>query len=248
MAIIPARRTSLFERFDRIAAITTQIDGESRLPDVLGRIVIKVNIDHVATPDAHCFCRVARYGHLFERALAVGEHPVGDLGGQLAGRRQDEGADATRRGRAAGGEAVWLDGATTLDEVVRRCYPDAKSVASALPEVTLATVNPDRVEDPRELVDIDLGVVSGAFGVAENGAVWIPQDIRHKALYFGATALMVVIPRDALVDTMHEALARPELDDFEYGCFMSGPSKTADIEQALVFGAHGPMSITVVLR
>ena len=59
---------------------------------------------------------------------------------------------------------------------------------------------------------------------------------------------VVVIPRDALVDTMHEALARPELDDFEYGCFMSGPSKTADIEQALVFGAHGPMSITVVLR
>ena len=55
---------------------------------------------------------------------------------------------------------------------------------------------------------------------------------------------MILIPRDALVDTMHEALARPELDDFEYGCFMSGPSKTADIEQALVFGAHGPMSIT----
>ena len=110
----------------------------------------------------------------------------------------DPAAMFAQRLRAAGGEAVWLDGATTLDEVVRRCYPDAKSVASALPEVTLATVNPDRVEDPRELVDIDLGVVSGAFGVAENGAVWIPQDIRHKALYFGATALMVVIPRDAL--------------------------------------------------
>ena len=29
---------------------------------------------------------------------------------------------------------------------------------------------------------------------------------------------------------------------------VSGPSKTADIEQALVFGAHGPMSVTVVLR
>ena len=146
----------------------------------------------------------------------------------------DPAAMFAQRLRAAGGEAVWLDGATTLDEVVRRCYPDAKSVASALPEVTLATVNPDRVEDPRELVDIDLGVVSGAFGVAENGAVWIPQ--------------MVVIPRDALVDTMHEAVVRPEVGDFAYGCFMSGPSKTADIEQALVFGAHGPMSVTVVLR
>ena len=132
----------------------------------------------------------------------------------------DPAAMFAQRLRAAGGEAVWLDGATTLDEVVRRCYPDAKSVASALPEVTLATVNPNRVEDPRELVDIDLGVVSGAFGVAENGAVWIPQDIRHKALYFGATALMVVIPRDALVDTMHEAVVRPEVGDFAYGCFM----------------------------
>lgn len=104
------------------------------------------------------------------------------------------------------------------------------------------------MDDARKLIDIDLGVIDGCFGVAENGAVWIRQDIRHKALYFGATALMILIPRDALVDTMHEALARPELDDFEYGCFMSGPSKTADIEQALVFGAHGPMSITVVLR
>ena len=56
----------------------------------------------------------------------------------------DPAAMFAQRLRAAGGEAVWLDGATTLDEVVRRCYPDAKSVASALPEVTLATVNPDR--------------------------------------------------------------------------------------------------------
>ena len=52
-----------------------------------------------------------------------------------------------------------------------------------------------------------------------------PAGYPPQSLYFGATALMILIPRDALVDTMHEALARPELDDFEYGCFMSGPSK-----------------------
>ena len=117
--------------------------------------------------------------------------------------------------------------------MIRRYYPDAKTIASVLPEAH-ATINPDTVDDARKLIDIDLGIIDGCFGVAENGAVWIRQDIRHKALYFGATALMILIPRDALVDTMHEALARPELDDFEYGCFMSGPSKTADIEQALV--------------
>ena len=149
---------------------------------------------------------------------------------------------------AAGGVAVRLEPGETLDDVIRRLYPEARRIASAMEEVTAATINPDRVEDPRQLVDVDLGVVRGSFGVAENGAVWIAQDIRHKALYFGATALMIVIPCDALVDTMHEAVVRPEVDDFGYGCFMSGPSKTADIEQALVFGAHGPMAVTVVLR
>lgn len=150
--------------------------------------------------------------------------------------------------KAAGGEAVVMQPGETLDDLIRRCYPDAKSVASALEEVTLRTMDPNEVDDPRKLVDVDLGVVHGAFGVAENGAVWIAQDIRFKSLYFGATSLMIVIPRDALVDTMHDAIVRPEMDDFGFGCFMSGPSKTADIEQAMVFGAHGPMSVTVVLR
>ena len=85
-------------------------------------------------------------------------------------------------------------------------------------------------------------MVAGSFGVAENGAVWIAQDIRHKALYFGATALLIVIPRTEIVHTMHEAVERPETEWFRLtDAFIVGPSKTADIEQALVFGAHGPM-------
>ena len=145
----------------------------------------------------------------------------------------DPAAMFAQRLRAAGGEAVWLDGATTLDEVVRRCYPDAKSVASALPEVTLATVNPDRVEDPRELVDIDLGVVSGAFGVAENGAVWIPQDIRHKALYFGATALMVVIPRDEVQQIIALAKGKLEMETKRLAAIREGDLRPHWLDDAL---------------
>lgn len=162
-------------------------------------------------------------------------------------RFEDRTAAFIRQTEAAGGRAVFADGCS-LDELIRRLYPDAKSIASNLPEVRSATLNPDRTDDPRMLCDVDLGVVEGVFGVAENGAVWIRQTIRHKALYFGATALMAVVPREAIVDTMLEAVARPDFADFGYGCFMAGPSKTADIEQALVFGAHGPMSVTVVLR
>ncbi len=172
------------------------------------------------------------------------EYPAFDFTPQ---RFEDRTAVFAERLEAAGGKAVFADG-DSLDELIRRLYPDAKSIASNLPEVRSATLDPDAADDPRTLCDVDLGVVEGVFAVAENGAVWIRQTIRHKALYFGATALMAVVPRDAVVDTMLDAVARPDFADFGYGCFMSGPSKTADIEQALVFGAHGPMSVTVVLR
>lgn len=113
--------------------------------------------------------------------------------------------------------------------------------------MTLATVNPNRVEDPRELVDIDLGVVSGAFGVAENGAVWIPQDIRHKALYFGATALMVVIPREALVDTSTSRRA-PRSRGLRLRVFHVGPFEDCRHRTGAGVRRPRPMSVTVVLR
>ena len=47
---------------------------------------------------------------------------------------------------------------------------------------------------------------------------------------------------------MNEAYHLTAQADYNYGVFMSGPSKTADIEQALVFGAHGPIQVMVLLR
>lgn len=184
--------------------------------------------------------RIARAG------IPASDYPVFDFEPQ---RFEDRISTFAERLEAAGGKAVRADGAT-LDELIRRLYPGAERIASILPEVHSATLDPDTAEDARALCDVDLGVVEGAVAVAENGAVWIRQTIRHKALYFGATNLMIIVPLAAIVDTMHNAVARPDFtdDDFGYGCFMSGPSKTADIEQALVFGAHGPMSVTVVLR
>ena len=71
---------------------------------------------------------------------------------------------------------------------------------------------------------------------------------RGTRLYFAVESLVILLPRDAVVATMQDAVEDPRFDrDFGFGCFMSGPSKTADIEQALVIGAHGPMSVTVVL-
>lgn len=150
--------------------------------------------------------------------------------------------------KQAGGEAVILQRGETVDEVVRRLYPEAARIGSNLKGVTAATFNPDEVDDPRLLNGTDVAVVEGDFGVAENAAVWLPQRVRHKAVYFISNALVILLDKDRIVDTMHEAYRRLEQENYSFGTFMSGPSKTADIEQALVFGAHGPMRVSVLLR
>ena len=92
-----------------------------------------------------------------------------------------------------------------------------------------------------------MGVIRGEFGVIENGAVWIRQSTRYKALYFISESLVIVLDRHQIVNNMHEAYRHPYFNDFGYGCFIAGPSKTADIEQALVIGAHGPKAVTIIL-
>ena len=138
--------------------------------------------------------------------------------------------------------------ADAVVEIVRRTYPDARRIASNLPEAAAcATFNPDELEDPRSLAGTDIAIVRGAFGVAENGAVWIPRTFRHKALLFIPEALVILLDRTQIVCTMHEAYSREGFDTYDFGSFIAGPSKTADIEQALVIGAHGPRDVSVIL-
>lgn len=150
--------------------------------------------------------------------------------------------------QVAGANSVLLEKDEDVNEIIRKTYPEAKTIASNLPGINCATVNPDLLEDPRELNGTDVAVIRGEFGVLENGMVWIKQQTRHKALFFISEALVILLNRDNLVNNMHEAYARPGFDDYGYGCFIAGPSKTADIEQALVIGAHGARSVTVILE
>jgi L-lactate dehydrogenase complex protein LldG len=97
----------------------------------------------------------------------------------------------------------------------------------------------------RPLDGIDVAVLDGVLGVAENGAVWVESaTLPHPALFVIPEHLVLVVEARELVADMHAACARVAGRD---GVFIAGPSKTADIEQALVIGAHGPRSCTVVV-
>ena len=144
-----------------------------------------------------------------------------------------------------GGRVVLLDDLARLAEVVAQLYPADFQLASALIPATVAVAANTAIEI---LAAVDVAVLRGELGVAENGAVWLPEaNMLHRALPTVTQHLVLVLDRRNLVATMHQAYAQLlEVDG--YGVFLAGPSKTADIEQSLVIGAHGARSLTVVLN
>ena len=152
----------------------------------------------------------------------------------------------------AGARILEMKEGDNLNDLVRQAYPDAKIIASNLTDVD-AQLNPDMVDDARELMTADVGVVEGTIGVAENACIWIPQQTKEKSVCFAVQQLVIVLRRDAIVNNMHEAYSRiADSNDYfkkyPFGTFISGPSKTADIESALVYGAQAARGVTVVLK
>ena len=166
--------------------------------------------------------------------------------------------------KAVGGHVIEASKDDDPNDLVRMAYPDAEVFATNLPEIELSKLvnnaagkcnpdkvklrNPDTVAEANGLNGTDVGIVRGQIGVAENGCVWIPQTMKEKAMLFISEYLVIFLDRDGIVDNMHEAYDVIEMDPrYNFGTFISGPSKTADIEQALVMGAQAARGVTVVL-
>lgn len=148
------------------------------------------------------------------------------------------------------GASVSVDDVAELNVQLQHLpvYRDAKHICALIDGIGASTVDANSVEDPHQLESIDVAVVRGEFAVAENGAVWVTdRGIRHRVILFLAQHIVLVVPAKNIISNMHEAYSRLQLGEREFGVFISGPSKTADIEQSLVIGAHGARSLTVFL-
>jgi L-lactate dehydrogenase complex protein LldG len=148
--------------------------------------------------------------------------------------------------KSVGGESL-ITSKENLDNTIKVLYEDLGIVYTNVEYCSLGNFNANEQNDAHNLKDIDLAIVKGNFAVAENGAIWLKdENNRHRSLYFIAQNIIMVVNKNDIVNNMHEAYAKIEFENSGYGVFVSGPSKTADIEQSLVIGAHGPKSGYVI--
>ncbi len=147
-----------------------------------------------------------------------------------------------------GGNVKELDQLDDLDAEITKIYPKALRIVAHLTESNLGTVLITKETIPHTLENVDLAIIKGELGVAENGAVWINEDqFPVRVLPFITNDLVLVLSKKDLYLHMHNAYEIIADRMQSFGLFISGPSKTADIEQCLVIGAQGAMSLTVFL-
>lgn len=149
-----------------------------------------------------------------------------------------------------GGQAHLVDRPEQIAETLNGIdvFANARRTASLVPEAVQGDVDPSGVDDPHGLASLDWVVARGEFIVAENGAIWVDgASLPHRVLLFIPQYLALVVSRSQVVSHMHEAYARIGTPTNSFGVFVSGPSKTADIEQSLVLGAHGCRTLQVFL-
>ena len=150
--------------------------------------------------------------------------------------------------KSIGGDFVEVSNYAEVVSFVKENFDTNKCILSTLKELSEIANLDWHNDDPHSLQDAELILVKAHFGVAENSALWVTDEIMgQRVSTFIPQYLAIVVNKKDLVSKMHQAYDRIGNQEYSFGTFIAGPSKTADIEQSLVLGAHGARGLTVFL-
>jgi L-lactate dehydrogenase complex protein LldG len=150
--------------------------------------------------------------------------------------------------KSIGGSSFLVDDIAAVKMLITENFDSAKRIVTTLPELSDSFELISDTVDPHSYHDIELAIIKTHFSVAENGAVWLTEEVMgQRIIPYICQHLAVIVHAESIVPTLHEAYDKIGQGNYGFGGFIGGPSKTADIEQALVLGAHGPLSMTVFI-
>jgi len=150
---------------------------------------------------------------------------------------------------AIGGQVIAVENHAAIKAFIVENFEQSSRKVTTVSELgDIAEYIEDNSANPHSLENVDYVIIQADLAVAENGAIWVSEDkICTRVLPFITQHLAVIVRAKDIVPTMHYAYNKIGSNDYGFATFIAGPSKTADIEQSLVLGAHGARSMTVFL-
>ncbi len=147
-----------------------------------------------------------------------------------------------------GGKVIQLSSIDLIKEEIQEAKNRGEYIVNTLPILGEVNNEINSTMEASLLETVDRAYIEGSMGVAENGSVWLYEhQIKNRLLPFICQHLVICLNVNKIVPNLHEAYKQIDVAKEGYGVFLAGPSKTADIEQSLVIGAHGARSLLVYL-
>jgi len=145
-----------------------------------------------------------------------------------------------------GGSVIEVNDLKEVSDHIKSTFPESGRFINRVADLDFEISS--LKSDPHDFSNVTVAIMQGEFGVAENGAIWLTDaNMGDHALPYICEQLVLIINKKSIVPTLHEAYDKIDSSTYKLGTFLAGPSKTADIEQSLVLGAHGSKSLIVFL-
>ena len=147
-----------------------------------------------------------------------------------------------------GGRGTVVENLQEVQSFLQQKINEGVEVVNGISQLSSYNIETYIDKEGKEIETVNTVLLEGELGVAENSAVWVTEKkMVNRMLPLICQELVLVIKEESIVANMHEAYTKIKVNEDGYGVFIAGPSKTADIEQSLVIGAHGPLSLQVFI-
>ena len=141
------------------------------------------------------------------------------------------------------------------EEIVARILK--RSELSGLPDSTKIIFSDNEDNEQLKLTSFraDIGITGVDYAVAETGScVILPEEKLSRLTSLAPPHHLALVETDKVLETLDDILAIRRLTFLEhegdmgsYMNFITGPSRTGDIEQTIVKGVHGPKEVSLLL-
>jgi L-lactate dehydrogenase complex protein LldG len=128
--------------------------------------------------------------------------------------------------KTIGGSAFLVDSMDEIKNLITEYFDTSKRFVSTLPELNDIAELLSATVDPHMYEDIELAIINAHLFVAENGAVWVTDEVMgQRIIPYICQHLAVVVKAETVMPTLHEAYEKIGIGDYGFGGFIGGPSK-----------------------